>query len=312
MCQWCQRLRCRPKLPYALSFLTTFELLLFIAVLSAAVAVNAWFLANNIARMQFAYAHPIAQTEQRTIDPFPEFALVFVSLDAPNFVSCFEGQQLGLFPPFPWIKRQRCHVVHSVVPVGKNWTTYVDVVRPTVRFGAVRNFSTININYNFSANGRGPCFSIYAMQPHLVDMYMFDMYSLPPQSSISVCPKDTGGRYIGVEASATQFLNGTHAFDFHIFVSDLSTRRADFGLWFTDGNVYRPIAWTTEFAAYRFDDVVTSSAATISVTLAVLSFLFPFRAVQKHSIRCFWRTEGKGVDREQSLLEDLPAVNDYA
>ena len=66
--------------------------------------------------------------------------------------------------------------------------------------------------------------------------------------------------------------------------------------------------WNTLQAAFTWRDALSSQAATFSVTVAIISLVFPFRAVAKHSFRACWQREGKGIDREYSLLDPLNRI----
>lgn len=279
------------------SGLNRVEQALFVSLICGAIAVNAWFLNFNLQRMRYSHENPSSQVSLRQLKEMPSFAIVlhFFRTSAPRLKSCFEGHRVSVEI---WKDRRPCNMIE--IPDHVFNTSGYAIIWPTLVFTDTFEWSDIEL---INVPQPGSYFAINVLSPDKVNRYISTNWVPAPESGLRVIYDETHPLNIGLELSATQYVNGSVDYDFKMFAQRWikNTTANEQVLDMLDWAGYYVASWNTLSVTFTWQDVVVSQASILSATLFLFNFLFPFRAVTRHTFRCFWRQRGKFIDRVNSM-----------
>jgi len=259
------------------SSLSRWQRVLFVLTVCGALSINVSFLHMNLERMHQAHANPVSQISERPLDAFPPFAIVLqFDPSEGQLLSCYEGHENGTVRNV-WIDRRVCDIERYLGYFGDVYF----IVRPTVVFRERANFTGIRIEYQLS---QSVCFFVAVIDPVNVPKYVNSSWASEPDSVHSICSDDPRGLLMALRVSATEYVNKSVQYDFHLDARR-SFHRNTSTIWFFDNESYFVATWNTLYVSFTWDDVVASSASILSVTIALFKFLFPFRGTTDHRFR---------------------------
>lgn len=279
------------------------ELVLFITLLCGAIAGNGWLLYHNVERARESEAAPISQISHRDLAVMPPFHIVFEFWPRARYrLQCTEGttDQRGR-----WKVSRACN---REIAYGFLNLTYV-IIKPTVVLRAdydTEFVATIAFSYDIGSTTR--CFIVVVIDPANVHRFIHSNWNPPPNGQLRVCPEDMRPRSLSLQPSATEYPNNVKRYAF-VLNPQVRTGLNSSTLFIWEDNAFFEADWNTLSVAFSWLDAASSCASMLAMTFSLLGLFFPFRAVAKYSIRCCWRSEGKGIDREYSLLQDYPSIS---
>lgn len=296
------------KLPPALAGLAPPEVALFVLALCAAVAVNSWFFSFNLQRMHVAADKPVSRTSTEPLLSVPRFAVIFsvgvLGDDDPSrhVVSCVEGhQRLISGDRFEWLDQRPCRN-RTVRNPSQTFVVVFNSIAFVPAVGYHRNESSMAIGFRL---GSLHCLTVWVIDADRLDAFLTTPWD-PFESSIELCD-DKHPHFVALAVTTTQFVNGSRLHDFVVHARTYFPNN-DSQIWIRSSKADFQTLLHSQQVAYQWSDLVVSSFSMLSMTVTAISFMFPYKAVAKHTVRCCWTRKGKHIDRElstASMLEPL-------
>lgn len=255
-----------------LSGLKRWQRALFAVVICAAIGVNVFFLYANVQRMKKAAAEPVSQISERLLDVFPTFVIILqFPPNARQMVSCYEGHEKERDV---WRDHWPCAFNKTISLEGDECF----VIQPRVTFRQSFNNTALRIDYRLIGS---TCFYVAIIDPANVERYLKTNWTAEPGSLYAACAGDTHGLMAALSASATEYVNNSIRFRFHLAMRRSPYRNTS-TIWIMDNELYYAVAWNKHSVSFMCEDVVVSTASILSVTVAIVAFLFPFRSISEH------------------------------
>lgn len=265
----------------ACSKLSRWERVLFALLLMSIATANIAFFVQNLQRMYEASSHPVTQISQHTLTTFPDFA---VTVDAwfnqVTVLNCTEGvmQWDVATSSFAWKTSWPCKLDKYPFGSGSSSGT-VNIITPKVPFiPQVTNDATQSSLVNTILLTLDPrtCAQGCFLNTFDIDRYVNTAWAPPLSTCWAQC---NGSYYVGMEVLVTQQLDNSLDYTFVPTIQPFPEFRFSpyMELHFSSNFFQFEATWTTYYIPFTWQDVVFAAASILSVSIAIINFVFPLR-----------------------------------